>query len=113
MDTAIVERSFYHLIPKCSDKQLFFINDSKSWKVLSLFLELKNFILALSIEILKHFILILLLDGYMQVIKCWKISFLFFELEDFIFSLAMDILEGFIFVFLLKPIDKKIKDDRI
>ncbi len=70
------------------DNWSFFINDSKSWKVSSSLLELKGFTLALSIEVLEDFILALLLDGHMQVVKSWKISSLLLELEGFIFALS-------------------------
>lgn len=71
---------------KGSDNQSFFINDSKSWKVLSSLLKLEAFIFALSIEMLEGFILALLLDGHVQVIKNWKILSSLLELEGFILA---------------------------
>ncbi len=66
-----------------SDNQSFFINSSESWKVASLLSELKDFILTLSIEVLKGFILALLLDGHVQMVKSWKILSSLLKLEDF------------------------------
>lgn len=87
-------------MPKSSDDQLFFINFSKSWKISSPFLELEDFIHALAIKVLEGLILVLLLDGYIQMVKSWKILSLLFELEGFTFALAIDILESFIFALL-------------
>ncbi len=53
-------------------------------------------------EVLEGFILVLLLDGYMQVIKSWKVSSSLFELEGFILALSMDVLKGFILALLLE-----------
>lgn len=55
---------------KSSDNQsLSVVNSSKSWKVLFLLFKLAGVILILLMEVLKDFILILLLNGYIQVLK--------------------------------------------
>ena len=99
-------------MPKGSDDQSFFINGNESWKVLSSLLELESFTLALSIVVLEGLILVLLLDGCMQVVKSCKVLFSLFELESFIFTLAMDVLEGFILVLQLKTIREEKKDGK-
>ena len=69
INTIIVERPSYNLMPRGLNDQSFFIIGIKSWKVLFLFLKLKSFIFVLLMEVLKSFILALLLDSYMQVVK--------------------------------------------
>lgn len=64
VNTAIVKKLSYDLMPKSLNDQSFFINGSESWKVLFLLLDLEDFIFALSIEMLEDFILVLLLDDY-------------------------------------------------
>lgn len=86
---------------KDSDHQSFFINGSENGKVSSLFLELEDFIFALSIDMLQSFILAQLLDGHVQMVKSSQISSLFFKLEGFIFTLSIDMLENFILALLL------------
>ena len=61
---------------------------------------------------LKGFILALLLDGYVQVVKSWKILSLLFELKDFILALAINMLEDFILALLLKATKREKKDNR-
>ena len=51
---------------------------------------------------LEGFILALLLDGHVQVVKSWKVSSSFFKLEGFILALSIDVLEGFILALLLE-----------
>lgn len=102
----------YNLTSKGSDNQSFFINGSESWKISSSLLELEHFICALSMEVLKPFILALLLDDHVQVVKSWKISCLLFESEDFIFALSMDVLEGFLLALLLKATGRMRKNGR-
>ncbi len=81
----------YNLRPKSSNNQLFFINDSKSKKVLSSILKLEGFILTSSKEMLEGFVFALLLDSYVQVVKSWKISSSLFNLKGSILALSMDI----------------------
>ena len=76
-------------------------NGSGNLKVSFLCFELKHFILALSIKVLKGYILALLLNGYRQV-ESWKVSSSLFELKNLILALSIDMLEGFILAFLLK-----------
>ena len=96
-------------MPKGLDDQSFFIHGNLSWKVSYGFLELEDFTLALWIEVLESLILMLLLNGHMQVIKSWKISSSLFELKDFTLALAMDMLEGFILELLLKAMGEREK----
>lgn len=76
---------YYHLVSIAAAKKpllqsdtkklkqwIIFINSSENWKVSSLLLELEDFIFALSMEILEGFILALLLNGHVQVIKKLK-----------------------------------------
>ncbi len=67
------KNSPYNLTPKSSDNQSCFINGSKSWKISSSLLKLKDFIFSLSIELLEGFLLTLLFDGHTQVVKSWKV----------------------------------------
>lgn len=99
----------HDLTSKDSDDQSFFINGSKSWKISSSLLELKDFILHLSMDVLKDFILVALLDGHVQVIKIWKILSLLFKLEDFILALSMDVLKNFILVLLFEATSRERK----
>lgn len=93
VNTTTKKNLFYYQMPKSSDNQWFFINESKNWKVLSLFLELKDFIFTLLIEILEDFIFALLLDSHVQVVKSEKVLSLLFNLESFIFVFSINILE--------------------
>lgn len=95
------------------DKESFFINISKSWKVLSSLLGLKSFTPALSIEVLESFILALLLDGHKQVVKSWKVLSSLLELEDFIFALAVDVLKDFILVLPLEAISAEKENGKV
>ena len=72
----------------------------------------EDLILALSMDALEGFILALLLDGHIQVVKSWKVSSSLFELEGFILALSTDVLEGFILVLLLKATDRKREDGK-
>ena len=62
--TVAANRPLYDLTSRGLDSQLFFINGIDGWNISSLFLELKSFISAQSMELLKSFMLILLLDGH-------------------------------------------------
>ncbi len=80
-------RHHYGHNTKGSDNQSFFINGSESWKVSAALLKLEDFILALSMEVLEGFILALLLDGHVQVVKSWKVSSSLLELKGLILAL--------------------------
>ncbi len=84
-----------------------------------MFLELEGFIFALSMEMLEGFILALLLNSHVQVVKSWKVLSLLLELEDFILAFgagrfyprsSMDALKGFILALLLEATGEKRKD---
>lgn len=104
-----IEKLFYNLIPTGSINQSFFINSSESWKISFLFLELRNLTFALSMKVLKGFILMLLLDRHMQVVKKWEVSSSLLKSKSFIFTLAMSVLKDFIFVLLLKTTGREKK----
>ncbi len=75
-------------------------------------LEIEDFILALSMEVLEGFILALLLDGYVQVVKSWKVLSLLLELEGFILALLWTCWKVFVLARLLKVTSEKRKDDK-
>lgn len=100
-------------MPKDSDNKIIFINNSKSLKILSSLLELKSFIFTLLLKVLDNFILILLLDGHLQMVKSRKMSFSFFLLDNFIFALAIDVLKDFILILLLKAINSDKIDGKV
>ena len=63
-------------------------------------------------EVLEDLILVLLLDGHVQVVKSWIVSSSLFELEGFTFTLVINVLEGFILILLLETTRKEKKDGR-
>ena len=63
-------------------------------------------------EVLEGFILILLLNSYLEMVKSQKILFFFFELKSFILTLSIDVLEGFILTLLLKATGRERKKGR-
>lgn len=93
-------------MPKGSDNLSSFIKWQFKLKSFSLLLELKSFILTLSIEVLEDFIVTLLLNSYVYD-KTQKVSSLLFELKDFILTLSMDMLKSFFLALLLKTIGIK------
>ncbi len=64
-------------------------------------------------EVLEGFILALLLDGHVQVVKSWRVSSSLFELEDFTLALSMNVLEGFIFALLMEAIGGERENGRV